>query len=99
MDIEKTRNWALLATVYLLAIFAPLIVSDPVTPPSPLFWVFIGVGFTVITYGGLQAWLRGNKRPLVVRTLIPLALLGLSLTLFWAGVWTRVLTGIHTAHQ
>jgi hypothetical protein len=38
MDIEKLRTWALLATVYLLAVFAPLIISDPVTPPMPLFW-------------------------------------------------------------
>ena len=99
MDIDKTRNWALLATVYLLAIFAPLIVSDPVTPPSPLFWVFVGVGFTVITYGSALAWRRGDKRPLLIRTLIPLGLLGISLTLFWTGIWTRVLVSLHSAHR
>ena len=99
MDIDRIRTWALLATVYLLAIFAPLIITDPVTPPSPLFWVFIGIGFTVITYGSIQAWLRGNKRPLLIRTLIPLGLFGVSLTLFWTGLWTRVLVSLHSAHH
>ena len=75
-----------------------LIVSDPVTPPVPLFWIFVGVGFTVITYGSVQAWRRGDRRPLVVRTLIPLGLLGVSLTLLWTGVWSRMLTSMHAAH-
>jgi hypothetical protein len=96
MDIVKLRQWALLATVYLLAIFSPLIVSDPVTPPTPLFWVFIGIGFVVVTSGGIQAWRRGHREPLVVRTLIPLGLLGVSLTLFWTGVWSRLLMGLHS---
>jgi hypothetical protein len=98
MDIEKLRKWALLATVYLLAVFAPLIISDPVTPPMPLFWVFIGIGFTVITYGSIQSWRRGDRNPLLVRTLIPLGLLGVSFTLFWTGVWSRMLVGLHSSH-
>lgn len=98
MDIEKLRKWALLATVYLLAVFAPLIISDPVTPPMPLFWVFIGIGFTVITYGSIQSWRRGDRNPLLVRTLIPLGLLGVSFTLFWTGVWSRMLAGLHSSH-
>jgi hypothetical protein len=98
MDIEKLRAWALIATVYLLAIFAPLIISDPVTPPMPLFWVFIGIGFTVITYGSIQSWRRGDRHPLLVRTLIPLGLLGVSFTFFWTGVWSRMLLGLHSAH-
>ena len=98
MDLEKLRTWALVATVYLLAVFAPLIVMDPVTPPMPLFWVFVGIGFTVITYGNVQSWLRGDRRPLVVRTLIPLGILGVSLTLFWTGVWNRMLLGLHAHH-
>jgi hypothetical protein len=99
MDIDKLRTWSLLATVYLLAIFSPLIVSDPVTPPVPLFWVFVGIGFTVITYGSVLSWRRGDKRPLVVRTLIPLGLLGVSLTLFWTGVWSRMLVSMHSGHR
>jgi hypothetical protein len=98
MDIEKLRTWALLATVYLLAVFAPLIISDPVTPPMPLFWVFIGIGFTVITYHSIQSWRHGDRNPLFVRTLIPLGLLGVSFTLFWTGVWNRMLLGLHGPH-
>ncbi len=98
MDLERLKTWALVATVYLLAVFAPLIVMDPVTPPMPLFWVFVGIGFTVITYGNVQSWLRGDRRPLIIRTLIPLGLLGVSLALFWTGVWNRMLLGLHAHH-
>jgi hypothetical protein len=98
MEYERLRTWALNATVYLLAIFAPVIVTDPVTPPMPLFWVFVGIGFTVITYNGLRAWGQGNRRPMIHHTLIPLGLFGLSLLLYWAGAWRHILLGLRGMH-
>ncbi|HEY3808712.1 MAG TPA: hypothetical protein VGL50_02145 [Steroidobacteraceae bacterium] len=98
MDMEKLRTWALIATVYLLAVFAPIIIMDPVTPPMPAFWVFIGIGFTFVTYNNVMSWRRGDRGPLVIRTLIPLSLLSISLLLFWAGIWNRMLLGVHSIH-
>jgi hypothetical protein len=98
MEYERLRIWALNATVYLLAVFAPVIVTDPVTPPMPLFWVFVGIGFTVITYNGLRAWGQGNRRPMIHHTLIPLGLFGLSLLLYWTGAWRHILLGLRGMH-
>lgn len=98
MEYEKLRILALNATIYLLAIFAPVIATDPVTPPSPLFWVFIGIGLAVVAYNGLRAWWEGDRRPLVYRTLVPLGLFGLSLLLYRFGAWRHILLGLRGLH-
>ena len=79
-----------MAVMWLMAIFIPLMATDPNTPPNPWFWIVM-VGATVLfTYSGVKSWRQRSRTPLIVRVLVPVTLLAVSWVMLRTGTWDRI---------
>ena len=86
---ESFREFVVVAMVWLLAIFLPLMITDTKTKIEWWFWVVITLLMGIFTFDGVRAWHRGIRAPLAVKVFVPIGLLAISFTLLWVGIWDR----------
>ena len=75
---QKMGIAALIGCLWIFGLAGPLFILLPSTKSGALLWVELGAIYVVLGYGGVIAWRRGLRRPLIVRSLIPIGLFALS---------------------
>jgi hypothetical protein len=85
------KEVASVATIWLLALFGPLVLADRSARPGWPLIVALAVAYALLAYDAISAWRRGRRLPLLLRVVAPGLLLTLSLAAVHFGLWAAIL--------
>jgi len=87
-DFLNARDAAYLCSIFLFAVFGPAVAANGRGQPGAvLASVLVAVMVCIFAYDTVQGWRRGERARLVLKGLVPLALMLLSCLLWWTGLW------------